>query len=264
MSSELIHLSFYRFYRVGNDAILRELRSQLRQTCGKLQLMGTILIASEGINAMMTGSRESIDAFKEYSKGALGLVDQDFKEAVVPVSSFTRMLIKIKREIISVGDDEIRPDEKTARRISPAELKNWLDERREFLLLDTRNHYEVIVGTFKGAQELKLDCSRDFSTKASEHVDEWKNKPVVTFCTGGIRCEKASAALMKLGVEDVYQLDGGILRYFETVGGEHFEGNCFVFDWRLSVKSDLTPEARSPDPEQEYGRHRRVKKSIQL
>lgn len=256
MNSDLVNLSFYRFYRVGNETALHELRAQLQILCGDLNLRGTILIASEGVNGMLAGDRPSIERFKDFSREHLEVEDRAFKEALVPLNSFTRMLIKIKKEIISVGDPDLRPDEQTAQRLSPSELKQWLTERRSFVLLDTRNHYEVEVGTFEGAQELHLETSRDFSTAAAQHREKWQNQPIVTFCTGGIRCEKASAALLKLGLRDVYQLDGGILRYFEENGAEHFNGNCFVFDWRLAVDGNLNPVERSGNPQQEFGRHR--------
>jgi predicted sulfurtransferase len=259
MTSELVHLSFYRFYRVGDTTVLLELRMRLQQLCTELQLQGTFLLASEGVNVMMAGSRESIDIFKTFCRKHLGVDEQLFKEASVTSNPFHRLLIKIKKEIISVGDTELRPDEQTGKRISPQALKQWLDEGKPILLVDTRNQYEVQVGTFRGAQELNLDTSRDFAHKAAQHLDQWKQHTVVTFCTGGIRCEKASALLLKLGLEDVYQLDGGILRYFEENGPEHFHGQCFVFDWRLAVDGNLKPVARSSDPDQEFGRHYRSK-----
>lgn len=259
MNSDLVNLSFYRFFRIGDESDLKTLKNELKSVCADLNLNGTILLAKEGINAMLTGTFQSVEIFKVYCRDRFGIENRSFKQANVTATSFTRMLIKIKKEIISVGDPSLCPDQETGKRISPKELKKWFDEGRDFHLLDTRNNYEVAVGTFKGAQELNLDSSREFTSRASQEAAKWKDKPVVTFCTGGIRCEKASASLLKLGLKDVYQLDGGILRYFEESGAAHFDGKCFVFDWRLAVDDQLRPIARSPDPEQEYGRHRRTK-----
>ena len=164
--------------------------------------------------------------------------------------------MKIKQELITIGDPTIAPDRKTAERLTPAQLKQWLDEGRAFILLDTRNDYEIEVGTFRGARSFNLSSSREFTGKAKAALEELRAQPVVTFCTVGIRCEKASAELLKLGLKDVYQLDGGILRYFEEVGPAHFAGNCFVFDWRLAVDGELNPISRSDDPDSEFGRHR--------
>lgn len=255
-SCNLIHLSFYRFYPVGDEATLICLRMELKAICSSLKLNGTILLASEGINAMVAGPAPSIEEFKAFARTHCGVEDRDFKEAPILTNSFNRLCVKIKKEIISVGSLEIRPDLETAQRISPSELKKWIQERRSFVLLDTRNKYEVEVGTFEGAVDLGLESSREFSSKAAQNLDRWKHQEIVTFCTGGIRCEKASAVLLKLGLKNVFQLDGGILRYFEENGAQFFKGNCFVFDWRLAVDGTLKPVPRSDDANQQFGRHR--------
>jgi UPF0176 protein len=249
----LINLSFYHFTRLSD---LPELRARLRKVCTELDLRGTVLLAPEGVNVMISGTRESIDRFRDFSKLELRVPLSSFKEGTVTDHSFRRMLIKIKKEIITVGDSEVRPDERTATRLSAQELKKWLDEGKPMHLVDTRNDYEILTGTFQGAEDLGLKTSREFADKAAKKLDAWKDRPVVTFCTGGIRCEKASAVLLKLGLNDVYQLDGGILRYFEENGSAHFKGDCFVFDWRLAVDGKLSPTSRSDDTEQDFGRHR--------
>jgi UPF0176 protein len=256
MTPNLVNLGFYRFYQIGDLVALRELRVRLQAICAELQMKGTILIAPEGINAMVSASLASIEAFKDFAREHLGIENPAFKQVHVPNHSFRRMLIKIKKEIIPVGDPTLQPCKQTGKRLTPQELKQWIDEHRPMVLLDTRNHYEVEVGSFKGALDLGLESSRDFSTQASKHLNKWKELPVVTFCTGGIRCEKSTALLLKLGLTEVYQLDGGILRYFEECGPTHFEGQCFVFDWRLAVNGELKPVPRSEDSEREFGRHR--------
>jgi len=171
-------------------------------------------------------------------------------------------LVKIKKEIIPMGDPEIRPSEFTAPYLPPADLKTWMDEKRDFLLLDTRNDYEIAVGTFEGAKDLGISHFRDF-TRATEKLttegfnEVSKDQPIVTFCTGGIRCEKAAALLVKQGFKNVYQLEGGILNYFEQCKDVHYQGQCFVFDWRLAVNGDLQPQSDQPQarPDGTTGRH---------
>ena len=261
MDSEWINLSFYRFCDLEDEASLKDLRVVLKALSSDLQMKGTILIAPEGINAMVSGLRPAIEAFKSFCVENLKVEKKDFKEAQESTPSFTRMLVKIKKEIITVGEPSVRPEVKTATRLSPKELKQWLDQKKPIVLLDTRNRYEIETGTFQNSQSLDLNTSREFKKKAIEHLDELKIQsqryPIVTFCTGGIRCEKASAVLLELGMENVYQLDGGILRYFEENGAEYFDGNCFVFDWRLAVDGSLRPTTRSTDSSREdFGRHR--------
>jgi UPF0176 protein len=251
MASAMTHLSFYRFRRMGP---LLELRDWLKPFCRQHRLTGTILLAPEGVNAMVSGEPAAIAAIRAWATDELGVSEEGFRESRVAGHSFSRMLVKIKKEIIVVGDSELDPENRTGRRLSPEQLKAWLDEGRPVTLVDTRNAYEVGIGTFEGAQTLGLDHSREFAKRAAEHLDEWRSAPVVTFCTGGIRCEKGSALLLKLGLEEVYQLDGGILRYFEKVGPAHFRGNCFVFDGREAVDGQLRPVPRAVSGEQ-FGRH---------
>ncbi|MEP6937876.1 MAG: rhodanese-like domain-containing protein [Chthoniobacterales bacterium] len=149
------------------------------------------------------------------------------------------MLVKIKKEIIAFGVSGIDPARRPAPRLPPRQLKQWLDEGRSVTLLDTRNTYEVKLGTFRGARTLHLDHFRDFPDAATALPGNLKHEPVVTFCTGGIRCEKAAPLLEMAGFTKVFQLDGGILHYFEECGGEHYEGDCFVFDKRVAVDASL-------------------------
>jgi UPF0176 protein len=251
LNHPLTNLSFYRFIPLTD---LPRLKAGLRTDCERLGLKGTILLAEEGVNAMVSGERAQIDRFKEFARKLFGPLP--FKEGPAPEHSFRRLLVKIKKEIISVGEHELDPAHQGGKRLSPEELHRWIEEGRDFHFLDARNAYEVEVGTFRGATHLELDCSREFAGKARERAVGWKGKPLVTFCTGGIRCEKGSAVLRKLGVEEVYQLEGGILRYLEKMGSGHFEGHCFVYDWRLAVDGQLKPVPRSPDG-RDFGRHKR-------
>lgn len=252
MDQALVNLSFYRFTPLGDLASLRE---QLRARGEELGLMGTILIAAEGVNAMVSGGQEAVKAFEREARSRFG--DFTAKYGEIREHSFSRFLVKIKKEIISVGDPALKPHLRTAARISPAELKAWLDSGKDFILLDTRNDYEVEVGTFRGARHFNLLASSEFAEKARSQVAGWKDVPVVAFCTGGIRCEKASALLLQEGLENVFQLDGGILKYFEENGSAFFDGHCFVYDWRLAVDGRLLPVPRSADPNKDFGRHKK-------
>jgi RluA family pseudouridine synthase len=151
------------------------------------------------------------------------------------------MLVKIKREIIAFGVDGIDPREHTSRRVSPRELKRWLDEGRPVTLLDTRNDFEVEAGTFENARAIGVDDFRNFPAAVRQLPTELKERPIVTFCTGGIRCEKATPFLEREGFRDVYQLDGGILKYLEECGGAHYRGHCFIFDKRVALDANLQP-----------------------
>ena len=153
---------------------------------------------------------------------------------------FNRMLVKIKREIIAFEVPGVDPNQYTSRRLSPQQLKAWLDEGRRICLLDTRNEFEVSVGTFKNAVALPVDDFRSFPAAAASLPEDFKDQTVVTFCTGGIRCEKAAPYLETEGFKHVYQLDGGILKYFAECGDAHFEGQCFVFDKRVALDPDLS------------------------
>ena len=148
------------------------------------------------------------------------------------------MLVRLKKEIISLGMDEISPAEYTGSYIEPAEFKRWLDEDREVIILDTRNDYELRVGTFENAVDLDIKSFREFP-EAAKKMKQDKSTPVVMFCTGGIRCEKASVVMENQGWKNVYQIKGGILGYFRDTGGAHWNGDCFVFDQRVSLDKNL-------------------------
>ncbi len=228
----IVNVAAYRFVELDR---LSELRVELFDLCHAADLRGTILLSPEGINVFAAGSRQSVDVLLARLRQIPGPADLDVKESFSRERPFRRMRIKIKREIIAFGVEGIAPGKYTSRRISPQELKQWLDEGRPVTLLDTRNNEEIQAGTFQNALTLGIDDFRSFPTAVNNLPEKLKRQPVVTFCTGGIRCEKAAPYLEREGFQDVYQLDGGILRYFELIGGAHFEGDCFVFDERVAV-----------------------------
>ena len=236
MSGEIVNIAGYRF--VSLDDLARR-REALKPRCEELGLKGTILLSPEGINLFLAGSRESIDQFLDEFRAQKKFADLAVKESLSDRQPFRRMNVRLKREIIAFGVDGVDPSRNTAPRISPAQLKQWLDEARPLTMLDTRNRYEVELGSFKDAVDLKIDSFRSFPVAAESLPESVRSEPLVMYCTGGIRCEKAAALLVERGFTEVYQLDGGILNSFEQCGGEHWQGECFVFDHRVALDSDL-------------------------
>lgn len=218
---------------------LRALQANLQELCGNAGMRGTILLSPEGINVFVSAERPAIDRLLVRLRAVPGLVDLTAKMSESDQQPFNRMLVKIKREIIAFGVAGIDPASRPAPRLTARELKQWLDEGRAITLLDARNSYEVKLGTFRGARTLELDHFREFPSRLKKLPNELKHQPVVTFCTGGIRCEKAAPLLEMAGFTQVFQLDGGILRYFEECGGAHYEGDCFVFDKRVALDATL-------------------------
>lgn len=235
----VLNISAYKFTPFASDE-LPALRDRLLVlTRDELSLRGTILLSTEGINAFLAGPREAIAVFFEVVRSIRGLEDLTPKESLSEVPPFNRMLVKVKKEIIAFGVEGIDPARAPAPRLDPRTLKQWLDERRPITLLDTRNDYEVRLGTFENAVVPHIRTFREFPAAVASLPVELKSVPLVTFCTGGIRCEKAAPLLQREGFKQVFQLDGGILKYFELCGGAHYTGDCFVFDHRVAVDSNL-------------------------
>ncbi len=239
----VLNIAAYKFVTIADRSPLRE---SLREQCESLGLKGTILLAHEGINLVMAGEESAINTFLSGLRGRAEFADLVVKQSWSAEQPFGKLLVKLKQEIIPLGRPDIDPARNPAPRLAPADLKRWLDQGhddqgREVLLLDTRNTYEVERGTFAGAVDMHLDIFRNFGGRLPAVAPALKDKTVVSFCTGGIRCEKAAPLLVKEGFTDVYQLDGGILKYFEDCGSAHFVGECYVFDERVAVDSALAP-----------------------
>jgi UPF0176 protein len=235
---EIVNYSAYRFTPFAEEELV-PLRDRLRALTAELGLRGTILLATEGINLFVAGPRPAVATLLAELRTLPGLADLAPKESLSEERPFNRMLVKIKKEIIAFGVEGIDPARSPAPRLDARTLKQWLDEGRPVTLLDTRNDYEVKLGTFKNALVPHIDHFRDFPAAVAKLPAELKRQPVVTFCTGGIRCEKAAPLLAREGFEQIFQLDGGILKYFEECGGAHYEGECFVFDRRVGVDPQL-------------------------
>jgi len=235
MAAAFVNIAGYRFVALPDRDDLRE---PLRQRCQSLGLLGTILLSHEGINFFLSGKQEAIDGFLDHLERDERFIDIPLKVSYSEDCAFRKMNVRLKKEIISMGMEEIKPEEFTGPAISPQEFKQWLDEGRDVTVLDTRNDYEIRLGTFENAVDFDISTFRAFP-EAVENSTLDKQKPVVMFCTGGIRCEKASAVMLNAGFEDVRQIEGGILGYFEEVGGAHWNGDCFVFDRRVAVDPEL-------------------------
>ena len=230
----ILNTAFYKFVSLEN---LPELRRLLKARCLELKLKGTLLLSPEGINGFLAGAPDAITEFKQVLAGMDPFKDLSFKESFSDDVPFGRMLVKLKKEIIPMGRPDIQPQTETGTRLKAETLKKWLDEKKELVLLDTRNEYEVREGTFENALNLGISTFRQIPEKMESLSEAVKAKPVVMFCTGGIRCEKATALALKMGFSEVYQLEGGILKYFEECGNHHYKGNCFVFDERVALDS---------------------------
>lgn len=230
------NISAYRFVPMTG---LKELREDLFVLCKSEKLKGTILLSEEGVNLFIAGSSEGVSNLMERLRQLPGLEDFVGKISESEDQPFRRMLVRIKKEIIAFGVEGVEPGRRTSPKLQAKELKRWLDEGKKITLLDTRNDYEVKLGTFKGAIVPDIRTFREFPNAVRELPVSLKNETVVMFCTGGIRCEKAGPFMEMEGFEHIYQLDGGILKYFEECGGDHYEGECFVFDQRVGVDPAL-------------------------
>lgn len=234
-----INTSAYKFVHLLSED-LPVLREQMKEKAKSLELKGTILLSEEGINLFLSGLPENLEAFKAYLEAQDAFKGLPYKDSPSEKQPFTRMLVRIKKEIISMGKPCVVPEKHTAPRISAKTLKAWYEEGKEMVILDTRNDYEIMLGAFEDAVDLNIKSFREFPEAVNKLKETFKGKPVVTYCTGGIRCEKAAEWMLQEGIEEVYQLDGGILKYFEECGGAHYEGECFVFDKRVGVGPDLS------------------------
>ncbi|MCO7203506.1 sulfurtransferase [Microbacterium sp. CnD16-F] len=240
--ASVLNISAYLFTPIDDPA---SLRSELQERADACSLRGTILVAEEGINLFLAGPAEDVRGFVDELRTEERFAALTTKESWSVEQPFRKMLVKHKREIIRMDRPAIRPADGRAPAVDPVTLRRWLetgrdDDGREVVLLDTRNAFEVDHGTFAGALDWRLEKFTEFPDAAAAHRDELVDKTVVSFCTGGIRCEKAALVLREDGI-DARQLDGGILGYFEHVGGDGFDGDCFVFDERRTVDARLQP-----------------------
>ena len=231
--------ALYKFVELDN---YRSLREPLLDRCLSLGVKGTLLLAQEGINGTVAGSRDGIDGLLEYLKSDSRFEGLSYKESFDDHPPFYRMKVKLKKEIVTMGVEGIDPKKVVGTYVSPKDWNSLISDP-EVTLVDTRNDYEVDLGTFEGASNPNTKTFREFPAYVKENLDPERHKKVAMFCTGGIRCEKSTAYLKEQGFEEVYHLDGGILKYLEEVPEAEslWRGDCFVFDNRVTVKHNLTP-----------------------
>jgi UPF0176 protein len=240
-----VNIAAYKFITFDNTA---EKRAEFRALCDELELKGTILLTPEGINLFLAGLREPIDRFLAWLRSDPRFADIIVKESFSAIQPFNRMLVKLKAEIITMKHPLIQPEKGRAPSVEPKTLKRWLDQGHDdhgkpVVMVETRNAFEVDVGTFDNTIDYRITKFTEFPDVIAKHKDELNDKTIVTFCTGGIRCEKAAIHMQNIGFDSVYQLDGGILKYFEEVGGAHYTGDCFVFDYRTALNPSLQETA---------------------
>jgi UPF0176 protein len=239
----VLNVSAYKFVSLNDPARWREsIRSQAQ--AGSLK--GTVLLAEEGINLFLAGDTAALREFVAWLRSHRELAELDVKESWSDAAPFRRLIVKVKPEIIRMNCPTIRPQAARAPAVDAQTLARWLeagqdDSGRQVVTLDTRNAFEVGHGRFRGALDWGLGRFSDFPQALQQRRHELEGKTVVSYCTGGIRCEKAALLMAEAGIANVLQLDGGILRYFEHTGGKHFDGHCFVFDQRESLDVTLAP-----------------------
>ena len=242
MSNTIVISALYKFVALSN---YKEIQPLIVENFEQNGVRGTLLLAAEGINGTIAGTREGMDKALAHLRSYPPLAELDHKESFADEIPFPRLKVRLKKEIVAIGIDHIDPTAKVGTYVAADEW-NELIADPEVTLIDTRNEYEYGIGTFKGALNPHTYVFRQFPDYAEKNLDPKKNKKIAMFCTGGIRCEKASSLLLEMGFEEVYHLKGGILKYLEAVPKEEsmWDGECFVFDSRVTVNHDLQPGER--------------------
>jgi UPF0176 protein len=235
--SEIVVAALYKFVSLPD---CKELQQPLLDVCNRHGLKGTLLLAQEGINGTLAGSRAGIDALLQHLRSDSRMADIEHKESSAREMPFYRMKVRLKKEIVTLGVPGIDPNKKVGTYVPP-EKWNALISDPDVVVVDTRNSYEYEIGTFKGAIDPHTTTFREFPEFVSKNLNPAKHRKVAMFCTGGIRCEKASSFMLEQGFDEVYHLQGGILKYLETVPAEEslWQGECFVFDQRVAVRHGL-------------------------
>ena len=245
----MLNIAAYRFVDIADPAALRD---RVAERCAAHALKGTVLVAPEGINLFLAGEELAVEGFLEELQADARFYGLEVKRSHSANVPFRRLRVKLKREIITFRAPQLRPARQTAPRVAPQALARWLrqghdDAGRQLVLLDTRNRQEAALGTFRDALTLPIASFCELPQALEPHREALADKTVVSFCTGGIRCEKAAQWMLDAGYANVLQLDGGILGYFEQVGGDGYAGDCFVFDEREALDAGLRPTTSAPE-----------------
>ena len=233
---DVLNIAGYKFEPLDDVEVLVP---EFQSVCNDLGLKGSVYLSPNGINFSLAGSEEAVEQYLRFMEQDKRFLDIPLKKTYSETQPFRRMKVRQKKEIISLGRDDINPRELTGDYVTPQELYAMYENNEDVIVLDTRNVYETRVGLFENAVDLQLDTFRDFPDAIEQLPEEYKDKQIVMYCTGGIRCEKASAVMLKAGFSDVKQLEGGVLDYFKETGGKYWNGDCFVFDERVALDTDL-------------------------
>ncbi len=233
---DVLNIAGYKFEPLKDVEVLVP---EFQSVCDDLDLKGSVYLSPNGINFSLAGSEEAVQQYLYFMEQDKRFLDIPLKKTYSETQPFRRMKVRQKKEIISLGRDDINPRELTGDYVTPQELYAMYENNEDVIVLDTRNEYETRVGLFENAVDLQLDTFRDFPDAIEQLPEEYKDKQIVMYCTGGIRCEKASAIMLKAGFSHVKQLEGGVLDYFKETGGKYWNGDCFVFDERVALDTDL-------------------------
>lgn len=245
LAPTFINISGYRFVHIDD---LDKLQAAMKQRLSTLSVLGSVMLASEGINVSLAGTAESIAGFRRWLNADKRFAGIWLKETTSEYIPYQRLRVRQRNEIIAFDgqqSEQRQQNRPAAKSISPTQLKSWIDQQKDLTLLDTRNDYEIVSGTFNQSQHVNIKHFRHFKEAVKTAVANGEldtEKPMITYCTGGIRCEKAAPWLLENGFSEVYQLEGGLLNYFQQCGGSHWQGDCFIFDERV----ELTPEDLQP------------------
>lgn len=243
-SPPVVNVSGYRFVRLEHLPLIQ---ADMHTALAKTGVQGTVLLAEEGINIALAGSSQQVSAARGYLDSDERFSGLWLKESISDIVPFSKLKVRIRHEIIAFDGPEARARQlarPTAPAMTPEDVRHWIDSGKDFTLLDTRNTYEIESGTFAQAEHLNIAHFRDFQSAIHHALEAGTlnpDKPIVTFCTGGIRCEKAAPWLIEQGFSEVHQIEGGVINYFERTGGVHWQGDCFVFDDRVEIDKNLSP-----------------------
>ena len=233
-----VHCTAYQFAKL-NPEQAAAYRVEMKEKAKSLGMLGTILLGAEGMNFFLSGSDDAVLEMVSYFEGTADFKNMPYKVSLSDHQPYTRMLVRIKNEIVTMGWEVDPSNMIQAPYVDTQTLEAWYRDGKDIVILDTRNDYEIALGKFEGAIDLNIKSFKDFPEAVKAMDESMKEKTIVTYCTGGIRCEKAAPYMKSQGFKNVYQLDGGILRYLEQIGQGHWEGECFVFDKRVAVGADL-------------------------